>query len=126
MKNNLERCLDVLHISRSDYYRIIDGLARVSTREMVSRPAKVDRHDWVGTNAVVERIFGNCTIRAEDRGPVYALWINATKDDGSLRRVLFFAEIPWNRGTSSELRSRLKKQIASSSTRHFGQSRRSA
>lgn len=126
MKNNLEKCLDALCISRSDYCSVINGLARVSTgnTSVSSTSSRLDKHDWFRANAVVERFFGNCSIRAEDRGPVYAVWINTTADDGSLRRVLFFAEIPWTRRTS--LPSHLKKETASSSVAYSGQSRRAA
>lgn len=117
MKNSLKKCLDASRISRRDYCSVIDGLARVSARDVIT-PAKLDKYDWVRANAVVEKFFANCSIRAEDRGPVYALWTNTTADDGGLRRVLFFAEIPWNRGASSALASHLKKDRV----RHFRQS----
>jgi hypothetical protein len=136
MKDNLEQCLDMLGISGSEYCSIINGLACMCIRDpSIRMPLRLDRYGWVQANAIVEKIFGNCTIRAEDRGPVYAVWINATADDGSLQRVLFFAEIPWSLWTSADLLAHLNVQSAikehnsapsPESVSHFGHVRRSA
>ncbi len=96
IESALECCLRSCGISLQDYTDLTDALARISRRSHAADTSY--RYDNTGVAfpyASISRMFDRCTIVAEDRGPVYAVWVKSTHADGGLREVLFFAELAW-------------------------------
>lgn len=96
MTPNIEECLRVCGISIEDYRDIILALFQAAPKGAAAHASKkVDSRGSPIAYATVSRNFERLTIVAEDRGSVYAVWINRIREDGSLMEVLEFGEFQW-------------------------------
>jgi hypothetical protein len=94
--SNIEECLRVHGISIEDYSDIILALFQAAPKDPAAHVSEeFDSKFSPTSNATVSRDFGSLRIDAEDRGPVYAVWIMRIQKDGGLGEVLEFGEFQW-------------------------------
>ncbi len=93
---SFEECLRAHRISIGDYRNVILALFQAASKDSAARMLRrFDRTGYPISSASVLRKFDGFTIAAEDRGPLYAVWLKRTQEDGSVEEVLEFAEFPW-------------------------------
>ncbi len=96
IESALDRCLRSCGINLQDYYDLTDALVRISRRGHAADISyRYDKTGLAFSYASISRMFDSFTVVAEDRGPVYAVWVKSTYADGGLREVLFFDEFAW-------------------------------
>ena len=83
-------------LSVEDYRDVITGLFRVAPKdEELRADVLYDAQKYPVALAIVERRFNGVSIVAEDRGALYAVWIERTQEDGALNEVVWFGEFTW-------------------------------
>lgn len=94
--SSIKESLAVCKISLKDYNDVIQALFLAAPKDQKSHTIKkFNSRGCPVVNAGVMRVFDGATIVAEDRGSVYAVWVNRTDEKGQTEEVLSFAELPW-------------------------------
>lgn len=96
LTSGIKESLAACRISLEDYNDVIQALFLAAPKDQESHTSKkADSRGFPVVNAGVMRVFDGATIVAEDRGSVYAVWINRTNKKGQTEEVLGFVELPW-------------------------------
>ena len=96
MKVNLDECLASCGLSYEYYGNFIKALSQISWKDLPHEATKpIGGNRYPPVNAMIRSVFRDCAMVAEDRGPVYALWISRIGNDGTLQKLLFFDEFAW-------------------------------
>ena len=92
----IRECLEGCGISAQEYRDVILGLFQAASTDPEDHRLK--RYDNRGSpisHSSVSRNFEGVRVIAEDRGPVYAVWIVRTRPEATIEEVVGFAEFPW-------------------------------
>lgn len=94
--SSIKESLKACKISLKDYDDLIQALVLAGSKDREAHAIKkIDSRGCPVANAGVMRVFEGATIVAEDRGSVYAVWINRINEKGQTEEVVCFAEFPW-------------------------------
>ena len=92
----IERCLRQCEIDIEEYRDVIRALFQAAPKDRARLSVKnFDSKGSPLANASVSRNFHGVNIAAEDRGPMYAVWVTRIGEESGLQDVLQFAEFPW-------------------------------
>ena len=96
--STIEASLAACQISLKDYNNVIRALFIAAQKDQEVHPVrKVDSRGYPVAKAGVVRVFDGATLVAEDRGSVYAVWVNRIDEKGQTEEVVDFAEFPWKK-----------------------------
>jgi hypothetical protein len=99
MEKTIAECLESAEIVPDDYSTVVQALSLVTLGDRrARRQKKVDRTGYIAAGTTISKQFDRFKVLAEDRGPVYAVWILKTDEDDLTEEVMGFYEFPWEQG----------------------------
>ena len=94
---SIQESLAVCGISNSEYQDVIQALYLAAPKDPAVHAETIfDRKGSPISYTSVSRFFEGATLIAEDRGAVYAVWVNRTDEAGGTTQMVGFAQFPWD------------------------------
>lgn len=93
---SIQESLAVCGISDSEYQDVIQALYLAAPKDpAVHAETRFDRKGSPIFYTSVSRFFDGATLIAEDRGAVYAVWVNMIDEHSGTTQMVGFAQFPW-------------------------------
>jgi len=93
---SIQESLEVCGISNAEYQDVIEALYLAAPKDpAVHAETRFDRKGSPISYTSVSRFFDGATLIAEDRGAVYAVWVNRTDEARGTTQMVCFAEFSW-------------------------------
>lgn len=93
---DIMQCIEACGISPEDYDDLIQALFLAAPKDPSAHAeTKFDSKGSPISTTSVSRSFDGVALVAEERGAVYAVWVNKIDEKGGTNKVVGFALLPW-------------------------------